>query len=83
MGAAPKATGSVGAAVGRSTVMITPTQVTFVAEDRRQDALAWAARAHLIAASRPSPSATPPPGRRIRSGLRQAVASLVALASIG
>ncbi len=64
--------------------MITPPQVSVVAEDRRQDALAWGARAHLIAAAtRPSPPATPRALDRVRTGLRQAVAALVAFAGIG
>ena len=64
--------------------MITPTQISVVAEDRRQDALAWAARARLVAAAtRPAPSARPRPVGRVRAGLRHAVASLVAFAAIG
>ena len=64
--------------------MITPIQVSVVAEDRRQDALAWAARAHLVAAAtRPSPPATPRTVGRVRAGLRHAVASLAALAVMG
>ena len=64
--------------------MITPIQVSVVAEDRRQDALAWAARARLVkAATRPAPPATPRPAGRVCAGLRQAVASLVAFAAIG
>ena len=63
-------------------MIITPTEV--VADDRRREALAWAACAHRIAAApRPSPSAAPRTVARIRAGLRQAVAALVALVSIG
>ena len=64
--------------------MITPTQVSVVAEDRRQDALAWAAHDRLAASvTRPALPATPRPASRVRAGLRQAVASLVAFATIG
>ena len=64
--------------------MITPTQVRVVAEDRRQDALAWAALARLITvATRPARSATPRRAGRVRAGLRHTVASLVAFAAIG
>ena len=64
--------------------MITPIQVSVVAEDRRQDALAWAARARLVvAATQGSPSATPRPAGHVRAGLRHAVAALVAFAAIG
>ena len=63
--------------------MITPAQMQ-VADDRRQDLLAAAARARLVmAATQPAPSATPRPVGRVRAGLRHAVASLVALAAIG
>ena len=62
--------------------MTTPIQVSVVAEDRRQDAIAWASRARLVAAAtRPSP-ATPRTAGRVRAGLRQAVAALVAFAAI-
>ncbi len=73
-------------------MLITPTQ-TRVIDDRRQDLLAAAARARFITAATQtrvtndrSPDlliATPPTVSRIRANLRQAVASLVALASIG
>jgi hypothetical protein len=63
-------------------MMITPTEIR-VTDDRRQDLLAAAARARIIAAPRPSHSATPRPVSRIRDGLRQAVAALVAFAAIG
>ena len=64
--------------------MISPTQISFVAEDRRQDARAWAARARLAtAATRPVLPATPRPAGCVRAGLRQAVASLVAFTAIG
>jgi len=64
-------------------MIVTPTQVR-VTDDRRQDLLATTARARLItAATQPSPSAALRTVGRIRAGLRQAVASLVALASIG
>lgn len=63
--------------------MITLGQLEVI-EQRRQDALAWAARTRRVTeATRPSPSATPRQAGRVRAGLRQAVASLVALASIG
>ena len=64
-------------------MIITPTEV-LVADDRRREAPAWAARVHRnTAATQASPSATPRPVGRIRAGLRQVVAALVALASIG
>ena len=62
--------------------MIMPSQVQII-EDHRRDLLAYAARARLIAAAPPSPSATPRPVGRIRAGLRHAVTSLVALAESG
>ncbi len=63
--------------------MITLGQIEVI-EQRRQDTLAWAARARLVAeATRPMCSATRRPAGRVRAGLRQAVASLVALASMG
>ena len=63
-------------------MLITPTEIR-VTDDRRQDLLAAAARARVIAAPRPSHPATPWPVSRIRDGLRQAVAALVAFAAIG
>lgn len=73
-------------------MMITPTQ-TRVINDRRQDLLTAAAHARLITAATPTRvtddrrqellAATPPTVGRIRASLRQAVASLVGLASIG
>ena len=64
-------------------MMISPTMIR-VTEDRRQDLLAAMARDRLISsATQPSSSAAPRPVDRIRAGLRQAVASLIALASIG
>jgi hypothetical protein len=64
-------------------VIITPTPIR-VTDDRRRDLLAATARARLIAAAtRPSSSSTPRPVGRIHVSLRQAVASLVALAAIG
>jgi len=63
-------------------MMITPTEVR-VTEDRRHDLIAATARARLItAATHPSPSTTPRPVARLHASLRQAVAALVALASI-
>ena len=51
---------------------------------RYDDLLAEATRTRLItAATQPSPSATRRTVGRLRAGLRQAVASLVALAAIG
>lgn len=62
--------------------MIMPTQLR-VTEDRRQALLAATARAHRVAAATPpSRSSAPGPAGRVRAGLRHAVASLVALASI-
>jgi hypothetical protein len=64
-------------------MIITPPQIR-VTDDRRQDLLAAAARARLIsAATQPAPSAAARPVARVRTGLRQAVATLVALAAIG
>jgi hypothetical protein len=60
----------------------TPTEIR-VADDRRQEALAWAARARVIAAVQPAPSVASRPVGRLRAGLRQAVAALVALAATG
>ena len=63
--------------------MITLAQIQVI-EERRQDALAEAARARLVtAATRPVLPATPRPAGRVRAGLRHAVASLVAFAAIG
>ncbi len=64
-------------------MIITPTAIR-VAEDHRQEALAWADRARLVAAAtKPSSSAAPRPVGRIRAGVRHAVAALGALAPIG
>lgn len=63
-------------------MIVTPTQIRVI-ENRRQDLLAATARARFIAdATRPAASATPRSEGRIRASLRQAVASLVALAWI-
>jgi hypothetical protein len=51
---------------------------------QNQDLARQAARVRLIkTATQPSPAVTPRPVGRIRVGLRHAVASLIALASIG
>lgn len=62
-------------------MLITPTQVQ-VTVDRQQELVAAVVRDRLIAVAT-QPSATPPPVGRIRASLRQAVASLFALASVG
>jgi len=62
--------------------MITPTEI-LVTEDRRQDLLAETSRARLITgATQPAPATTPRPVARLHASLRQAVAALVAPASI-
>jgi hypothetical protein len=64
-------------------MIITPTEVSVI-EDRRQERLAATARARLItAATQPAPATTSQKVGRIRASLREAVASLVALAPIG
>jgi hypothetical protein len=63
-------------------MMLTQSQVD-AALLRYDDLLAAASRARLItAATQLAPATTPRPVGRIRAGLRQAVASLVALAAI-
>ncbi len=62
--------------------MIMPTQIR-ITENRRQELVAATARAHQItAATRPAPTPECPPAGRVRRGLRQAIASLVALAFV-
>ncbi|CAA9527625.1 MAG: hypothetical protein AVDCRST_MAG73-640 [uncultured Thermomicrobiales bacterium] len=64
--------------------MTISSQTCVVAEDRRQAALAWAARVHLVApGTRSTSSATPRTVDRVRAGPRHADASLAALASMG
>ena len=63
--------------------MTTPSQIR-VLEDRHQELLADGARARLIrTATQPATTATPRPVTRRRTGLRQAIASLVAFVAIG
>ena len=62
--------------------MIMPTQVR-ITEERRRALLATTARAHVItAATLPVHSSTPRQAGRVRAGLRQTVASLIALAFV-
>lgn len=67
-------------------MILTPTQVE-VAESRcRENLFAAAAHARLVreaTSTQPRHSATPRPVTRIRAGLRQAIASLAAVVSIG
>ena len=64
--------------------MIIPPSYVDAALLRHDDHLAAAARARLVtAATRPVLPATPRPAGRVRAGLRQVVASLVAFAAIG